>query len=232
MKDTGIGIDTETQAQLFQPFAQADGSITRRYGGTGLGLAISKSIVELMQGTIGVESELGRGATFWVELDFAIPPQDDWGSLVPAAPGPEPRNADRGQAPIVPRQPRHVLLAEDNEVNQKVACAVLARLGCTFELVEDGEKAIEASGAQAFDLVLMDCMMPGMDGYEATRLIRAREQRERLPRTPIVALTANATAEDEGRCLDVGMDDYLRKPYSAKALEAKINRWTSDRASL
>jgi len=212
VRDTGIGIAPGDQARLFTPFTQADGSITRRYGGTGLGLAICRRLAGLMGGEIGVDSRSGEGSDFHLEAVFpeAACPE---ASPQPAVPPEEPARAI------------HVLLAEDNVVNQKLAATLLKRLGCTCEVAGTGLEALAATGRGAFHLVLMDCMMPDLDGYEATRRIRQEELAQARPRVPIVALTANATREDVARCMDAGMDDFLSKPYTTKALKEKVMRW-------
>jgi signal transduction histidine kinase/ActR/RegA family two-component response regulator len=216
VKDTGIGIKPTDRERLFNPFTQADGTITRRYGGTGLGLAICRSLVELMGGAIGVESVPGQGSEFFMEADFPAV------SVAPA-----PRALEPAQdLSLQSARPIHVLLAEDNVVNQKLAGTLLSRLGCTFELAGNGQEALAAATRTSFDLVLMDCMMPEMDGYEATRRIRLREATEALPRLPIVALTANATSDDVARCMEAGMDDFLSKPYATRALREKVGRWS------
>ena len=216
VRDTGIGIAAPDQARLFTAFTQADGTITRRYGGTGLGLAICRSLVELMGGVAGVESRSGAGSEFFMEADFptvtmaarALPPERPE-VLVPAT------------------RPIHVLLAEDNVVNQKLASTLLTKLGCSFELAGNGLEADAAAARGIFDLVLMDCMMPDLDGFEATRRIRLREAAAALTRLPIVALTANATREDVAKCLAAGMDDFISKPYSTKALREKVLKWST-----
>jgi signal transduction histidine kinase/ActR/RegA family two-component response regulator len=220
VRDSGIGIAPADQARLFQPFTQADGTITRRYGGTGLGLAISRSLVELMGGRIRVDSSAGAGSEFSFEAEFEA-------MDAVAAAAPEPQGALATSA-----RPIHVLLAEDNVVNQKLAGTLLARLGCTFELAGNGQEAVRAASASRFDLVLMDCMMPDMDGFEATRRIRQREAETDQPRLPIVALTANATSDDVARCKAAGMDDFLSKPYSTKALREKVARWSDPEREL
>ncbi len=353
VRDSGVGISDQARERLFKPFAQADGSTTRRFGGTGLGLAISRSLVELMGGRIGVHSRLGEGSTFWFELPLQT------ASSLPAVPTPAvlhgrhvlvvddnatnreivmhhlqaggmrcvaavdgidalarmreaqgqgdafqiavvdmkmPRmdgielaaavRADAGLAgtqlvlltslhspaevsrareagisaylskpvrrqelfralaqstgdgaaiaAVAPaaradsdiRFTAHVLLAEDNGVNQVVARSMLRAMGCTFEIVPNGREALDASRDGRFDLVLMDCQMPEMDGYDATRAIRAREaDAPQAARLPIVALTANALVGDAEACRAAGMDDHLAKPYTRKQLAKVMARW-------
>lgn len=209
VQDTGIGMSPEQLAQLFQRFSQADASTTRRFGGSGLGLVISKHLVELMGGSIQVRSEEGKGSAFW----FDLPLQE--------AVAPEPQRLRRTPVPASgaviasPRRAR-ILVAEDNAVNQLVVRAMLERLGMTVTVVVDGAEAVSAVQSQPWDLVLMDCQMPVMDGYEATRTIRALVGD--VARVPIIALTANTLSDDRARCADAGMDDYLAKPVTGAAL--------------
>jgi len=215
--DTGIGIDAKTQTELFQPFKQVDDSITRRFGGTGLGLAISKDLVELMGGRLRVQSEPGRGSVF----SFGIPLRARVGTS--------------SAAPIKVSVPAitpglRVLLVEDNLVNQEVARATLELLGCKVRVADGGSQAVAATQTESFDIVLMDCQMPEVDGYEATRRIRlleaAQSARERIEkRVPIVALTANAMRGDREECLAAGMDDYLSKPLVREELLEVLQRW-------
>jgi PAS domain S-box-containing protein len=196
--DTGIGIPAESFSRLFQSFSQVDGSTTRRYEGTGLGLAISRQLVELMRGRIGAVSEPGRGSTFWFE--------------VPLTRGrPPAREEDAASVPAGSGRRLRVLVVEDNSVNQKVLLMLLRRLGHAAEAVAGGREALETLAAIRYDVVLMDCQMPDMDGYETTRELR-RRQAPGVPRTPVVALTANALPEDRRRCFEAGMDDFLAKP--------------------
>jgi signal transduction histidine kinase len=206
VKDTEIGIGKEIQQRLFRRFMQGDSSTTREYGGTGLGLAIAKHLVELMGGTIGVESEAGRGAYFWFKVPFQV---------LSRSPGSGVFNKEEE----LPALSGHVLLVEDNSTNQLVAKHMLSSLGLTVTLVENGVEAVGACGRGTFDAVLMDCLMPELDGFEATRLIRAREASAPMGgRLPIIAMTANALAGDRSSCLECGMDDYLAKPFKRRAL--------------
>jgi signal transduction histidine kinase/DNA-binding response OmpR family regulator len=211
VQDTGIGIPRDQAERLFSPFTQGDGSTTRRYGGTGLGLAISKSLVELMGGTIGFESEAGRGARFWfrVKLERASAP--------PSPPPP------KFPVPTGRRDRLRVLVVEDNRLNRRLLERQLERLGCPCVAVGEGHAALDRLRAEDFGLILLDCQMPGLDGYATAREIRLQETGKR--RTPIVAITANATEEDRRRCLDSGMDDFVPKPVTLEPLYGAVERW-------
>ena len=211
VQDTGIGMSPDEVAQLFRRFSQADASTTRRFGGSGLGLVICKHLVELMGGAIHVESTPGAGSTFWFDIPL----------LEALAPASVAGGAARSATPPVPRKAR-VLVAEDNRVNQVVVRAMLERLGMTVSMAKDGVEAVSMVQAEPFDAVLMDCQMPVMDGYEATRRIRACGTP--AARIPIIALTASALAEDRQRCADAGMDDYLAKPMTGTALSDTLVR--------
>ncbi|MGH8149612.1 MAG: PAS domain-containing protein, partial [Steroidobacteraceae bacterium] len=212
VRDTGIGIAPDTLPTLFQPFVQADSSTTRHFGGTGLGLSIVRRLVELMAGEIGVESELGRGSTFW----FLLPLE-----RVAARPMAAARSWP-ATVPFTQRFRGRVLLVEDNLVNQKVARAFLERLGCQVTLAGNGLEALEVFAQAPFDLVLLDLQMPLMDGYAATSRLR---RLERGARTPIVALTASAMTGQRERCLDAGMDDLITKPLDLARLQAVLERF-------
>jgi signal transduction histidine kinase/CheY-like chemotaxis protein len=203
VRDTGIGMDGDTVARLFQPFTQADASMARRYGGSGLGLAISRRLAGLMGGTLSVTSAPGQGSVFALSL--------------PAMPCDAPDRQSR--AFPAQQRTRNVLLVEDNAVNRKVASLMLRSMGHNVEFAEDGQAALDRLQEPGIDLVFMDCQMPIMDGMEATRRLR-----ERGNQVPIVAMTANALDGDRESCLAVGMDDYLSKPITPEALEGVIRR--------
>ena len=213
--DTGIGIRPEAQAHIFESFSQADYSTTRTYGGTGLGLAISRQLAELMGGELGLQSEYGVGSTFWfsVRLEVLSGAPESLAHQV-ALPEGEPKLLFDAS----------ILVAEDNPVNQDVVRHMLGQLGCRVEIVENGELAVAASGRGGYHLVFMDCQMPQMDGFAATRAIRGREAGEGGRRLPIVALTANALAGDRELCLAAGMDDYLTKPFDCRQLAEVLQR--------
>ncbi|HWF47530.1 MAG TPA: ATP-binding protein, partial [Bryobacteraceae bacterium] len=218
--DTGCGIPHEKIGTLFQQFVQADASTTRRYGGTGLGLAISKKLADLMGGSVGVTSEPGQGSTFWMELP-----------LPPAKVKPE---------KVIPRSgmvepldtPLRVLVAEDNGVNQKLAMRMLQKLGCQVEIANNGLDAVELYSKMPFDVVLMDCQMPEMDGYEAAAAIRQVERNSQGSRVLIVALTAHAGSADRDRCFDAGMDIYVTKPISIERLRRVLSGVHAETAML
>jgi two-component system sensor histidine kinase/response regulator len=218
VRDTGIGLAEETQQILFQPFTQADSSTTRNFGGTGLGLAICQRLVELMGGSIGVKSRKGQGATFW----FSVP----LGKGSPAEradSSPDAALAPAHEAQFTPR-PLRVLLAEDNVVNQKVASLQLRKLGCVIEKAGNGVEALAAWRNGTYDLILMDCQMPQMDGFETVRRIRADEREGALPPIRIIAMTAGAMQGDRENCLLAGMDDYISKPVAMNELQSLLAR--------
>jgi len=213
VRDTGIGIPQQAQRNLFEPFTQADSSIQKQYGGSGLGLSISKSLVERMGGRIGVESAPGKGSTFWFEV-----PLPEVQRRPTKSSGARPARAAQAEGPAL-----NVLVADDNIVNQKVTAAMLRKLGHQFALASDGRQAVGACAKTRFDLVLMDCQMPEMDGFAAAREIRKREKKS--CHTPIIAMTASALAEDRQMCFAAGMDDYLSKPFGLEQFQAVIQKW-------
>ena len=212
VRDNGIGISESAQDRLFKPFTQADESTTRRFGGTGLGLSISKELVALMGGTLSVTSTPGAGSTFRIELTLAAPQSVDDAAARPVHAG----NGDQRLAGL------RLLVAEDNPVNLQVAVAMLEGMGARVDCALDGSQAVAQCRHGRFDALLLDCQMPGMDGYEAARLIRAEGAR----RMPIIAVTANAMSADRDLCLAAGMNDHLAKPLSREALAAMVLKWT------
>ncbi len=232
VRDTGIGISRDKLATIFDSFTQADGSTTRKYGGTGLGTTISKQLVELMGGNMDVESEPGKGSNFWFTVAFARP--DALGEDGSDLSG---DGADRDQdppgmpvRPVEQQEKGHLLLVEDYPVNQQVAMAHLTRAGYRVDLAENGQEALEVFQQNRYDLVLMDIQMPKMDGYGATRAIRAFErttQDRDFPPVPIIAMTAHAVKGYRERCLSTGMDDYMTKPLGRRALLTMVERWCS-----
>ncbi len=217
VRDTGIGLSEETQKKLFQSFVQADTSTTRRFGGTGLGLAICRKLVELMGGTIGISSNLGEGSVFWFTLPLARQKTAAGGTVKQPAP------ANGTAIAPLPNNIR-ILLAEDNLVNQFVAMKQLKKFGCLVDVVANGIQAVEAWQREKYDIIFMDCQMPEMDGYEATRKIRELEADRGGAATQIIAMTASVMQGDEERCLAAGMDDYISKPVEMQELKTKLEK--------
>jgi PAS domain S-box-containing protein len=214
VRDTGMGIPDDVRDQLFTPFSQADSSTSRRFGGSGLGLAISKRIVKLMGGEIGFESAPGTGSTFWlnVSLPRAEPPED-WSAA----------GEGLAEGTLLPPQGSRILIAEDNPVNQLVVLEQLKSLGFEATAVSNGLEALAALEETVYDLVLMDCQMPELDGYEATR--RMRERSGGRWHIPVIALTAHAMRGDREKCLAAGMNDYIAKPFRVETLNQVLVRW-------
>ncbi len=221
--DTGPGIPPNRVQELFSAFTQADAGTARRYGGSGLGLAICKRLVDLMQGTIEVDSLPGTGTTFRVLAAFPramAPRSSDF--------DPDRDAASRGERPL---QGLRLLVVEDNPINQRVALGLLARYGATASTADDGDQGVRRWHAGKFDAVLMDAHMPVLDGIDATRRIREIEAREGRPRTPVIALTASALEEDRRRCIAAGMDAFVGKPVDARELIARIVELTKTRGA-
>jgi CheY-like chemotaxis protein len=217
VRDTGIGIAEDRLQAIFLAFEQADNSSTRRYGGSGLGLAIVKELTELMEGEVHVESTVGEGAHFWVDL-----PLERAREATPSMLQMDTESGDGVEIAV------SVLLAEDDLVNQMVIEDMLRVLGCEVHVVANGSEARASAAEGDYDIIFMDCHMPLMDGWEATRRIRDDEQRTGIHR-PIVALTADSLLEDRDRCMAAGMDDFLNKPATRQQLAATILRWTGQR---
>lgn len=211
VRDTGIGIPADALPRLFEPFMQVDSSSTRKYAGTGLGLAIVQRLAQAMEGTIAVESTLGQGSVFHVELPLEVAPHRD---------EPVARVSRRTL-----RVGLNVLLAEDHPVNQLLFQRMLMKLGCEVHLVCDGQQALSRLREQPVDLVLMDCLMPELDGWEATRELRSWGGS--YAHLPVIAITASALPEDREKCFAAGMSDFISKPLMLEELEEKIQRWTS-----
>ena len=214
--DTGIGLSEEQCARLFQPFTQADSSTTRQFGGTGLGLAISQRLVTAMGGAIAVESEPGRGARFFFTIEVPIVNELSTSTV----------EGDTVPRPAVPHYRGRILVVEDNEVNRKMMALMLEWLRCSADFAENGAGALTKATTmgQAYDLILMDVVMPEMDGLDATRAIRAHEVAAQIPRAWIVALTASAMVGDRERCFVAGMNDFLSKPFRLGELIAVLDR--------
>jgi signal transduction histidine kinase/ActR/RegA family two-component response regulator len=209
VEDTGIGMAPDVIATLFQEFSQADGSTTRRFGGTGLGLAIAKQLVEMMAGKISVESQPGCGSSFHFYVDAPA-----------CASGVEPSPTADITTPLTGK----ILLVEDNAVNQKIALKMLQRLGLTTLVASNGAQGLELAQHEHFDLILMDCQMPVMDGYAATENIRTWERTVAV-RRPIIAMTASALDSEKERCMASGMDDFIAKPVTLTLLHKTLARW-------
>ncbi|MEW6514868.1 MAG: ATP-binding protein [Pseudomonadota bacterium] len=224
VRDTGIGIPADKLSRLFQPFTQVDSSITREYGGTGLGLSIVRSLAHMMKGETGVDSQVGQGSRFW----FSV-------ALTPLAPDVDSRGSNRDSRPTATHDPLvrglngRILVVEDNRTNRLVIGTLLGKIGLTVDMAENGQEGvtrlIKSAETEKPDLILMDVQMPVLDGLAATAQIRQWELDNAVPRIPIIALTADAFAEDRERCLAAGMDDYLAKPIDAARLRETLAHW-------
>ena len=219
VRDTGIGISEKNMANLFQPFSQADASITRNFGGTGLGLVICKRLVEMMEGEVHAQSEPGKGSCFSFTAVFGLAAAGDF---------PSPRAGSKIRQSKAPGKGKkilagaRVLLVEDNIINQEVAIGIMAGAGLIIDVVENGRKAVAAVKKSSYDIVLMDIQMPVMSGYEATELIRKDAHLQDLP---VIAMTAHATSDTKTACLAAGMNDYISKPIDPEQLFEVLRRW-------
>jgi len=222
VKDSGIGVPPEKLDSIFEKFSQVDGTSTKRHEGTGLGLAISKQLVEKMNGDISVSSVLGEGSTFSIRLPLPVSSEvitnhsiTEQNQEIAHNPGSASQEATQCR----------ILVVEDSLVNQEVVKQFLEAVDCQIVIATNGQEAINFTENQEYDLILMDCQMPIVDGFEATRRIREREKEKRCGRTPIIALTANAYESDREKCLGVGMDDFLSKPFALVDFEKTVTKW-------
>jgi PAS domain S-box-containing protein len=216
--DSGDGIPLEIQQKLFERFTQADSSTTRRYGGSGLGLAICKRLTQLMGAKIGVTSEVGVGSTFWFTQSA-----ETVSDASSRAAGRTDAAERVGLPPAHAAQRARVLVTDDNAINRMLAKKVLERFGCRVDTANDGAEAVDLAKRTPFDLIFMDCHMPQMDGFTATRIMRQNQAGSR--RVPVIALTASVTARDQEECLIAGMDDFLGKPLEVDQLRAMVDKW-------
>ncbi len=228
VNDQGIGMTAQQLNRIFEPFCQADDSISGAYGGTGLGLAICKHLVALLGGEIFCSSAPGAGSRFTVRLPCltaqALAPRPEPELVPPSEPAAPPATASEGAA--------RILLVEDTALNRQLVCLQLGARGYRIDTAENGALGLQALAEQQYDLVLMDCMMPVMDGYQACQALRAREAASGAPRLPVIALTAGVTEDDRQRCMAAGMDDYLSKPFTAAQLREMVDRWLTRQAAI
>jgi signal transduction histidine kinase/CheY-like chemotaxis protein len=219
VEDTGIGIPEERRATIFEAFTQADAATAKTYGGTGLGLTICRRLVHMMNGELGLESTVGKGSRFWFRLPLELCEASAVASEL------EDDTEPLWQSSLRPEQRPHVLLVEDDVTNRRFVQMTLTRLGCRVDVADNGEQATTVSGANDYALIFMDLQMPGLDGFEATRRIRARERGG--PRTPIVAVTAHVLPGVRERCMEAGMDEFVSKPVTFASLKDVLVRTLS-----
>ncbi len=232
IQDTGIGIEKQNQTRLFKAFSQAESETARKFGGTGLGLAISRQLIELMQGQVGVESEVDQGSTFWVRIP--LKPLSDIQleeGLIDSVQSIEDKASDSRPKKLAGK---YILVVEDNKINQSVIEAFILRLGARVDIAENGLQALDLwrLNQERYDLILMDCQMPVMDGLEATQLIRSEEMHmQQANPVPIVALTANVIEEDKKKCFAVGMNDFMAKPMNRDEFDDVVVKWAQSTQS-
>lgn len=214
VKDTGIGIEKAKQTLIFENFSQADPAIARQFGGTGLGLAISSMLVNMMGGTISLVSEIGKGSEFSFAVTFEVAKEAV-------------QKEDSDILPLDRQKSVRILVVEDNDLNQVLIKSLLEKLGHSVLIAKTAKEAITMIDETPFDLVFMDIYLPDMNGYEATRLIKARQSDALNASVPIIALTANVSDEDKQSCLDAGMDDYISKPIKLSQLVAILQKFIS-----
>ena len=218
--DQGIGIPQDKLEKIFHKFDQADISTTRRFGGTGLGLPICKELALLMKGSVGVESSEGSGSTFWLSLNLKLASQNFINKSH--------KKSKEKEHQILSLNKTHILLVEDNPVNQKFMIHLLKKYGCLVTPASDGKEGVNQYRKQKFDLILMDCQMPVMDGFEASKAIRKLEINKEIDPTPIIAVTANALKSDRDKCLKSHMNDYISKPFTRESLEKVLIKWVPE----
>ena len=222
VSDTGIGISQEAQKRIFDKFTQADASTTRKFGGTGLGLAICKQLVGMMGGEMGLTSQLDIGTTFWFTIKLRR-------AEAPSAVDTSGLQMEEGTKRLVAGELHfknvHVMVAEDNPVDQELAASMLKMFGCKVTVASNGEEVLKKTGSDSFDLILMDCEMPEMNGYRAARILTVRKNTGQFPDIPIVAVISSDEAEVHSRCMISGMTDFLAKPMRKEALAQMLLTW-------
>ena len=222
VEDSGVGIATDKLDLIFDKFAQADASTTRKFGGTGLGLAICRQLSNMMEGEIGVDSVPGKGSSFWFTMNLPVVSEYEIRAYEQAC---EKRRSDAMLMDSDAFKDRKILVAEDNQINRLIATEMLHNLGCVTEIANNGVEALKMATNNVYDVILMDCHMPEMDGYEAARRLNYMKKNGVIPNIPVIALTANAMKEDKEECIRAGMQDYLSKPLLKKSLVEALRKW-------